>query len=159
MSQLTSLYAIFRKSKHGFHALTFVSSFGRSLKSIEGHLMSHSNMDEVLRPVVLSFLCENHDNTRTHLTGISKISYIITMLCALTGQCAHQTCLQFEHVYDILGQRVQYIIMASRDPSPLGAALHEILSTKSPELCRVCGAVASPNLPPTGDTLSSKCDV
>ena len=51
-----------------------------------------------------------------------------TMMCALTGQFANQTCLQFQHVYDILGQRVQCIlIMASRKPQPLDAVLHEIL--------------------------------
>ena len=127
----------------GFHASTFVRSFGRCLNSIEGHLISHSHMDEVLRPVILSFLCQNHDNARTYLTGISKISYVLTMLCALTGQCAHQTCLHFEHVYDILGQRVRCKIMVSRNPSPLSVALHKILSTKSPELCRVCEAFAN----------------
>ena len=37
------------------------------------------------------------------------------MLCALTCQFAHQLCLQFEHVYDIFGQRGQRIIMASRN--------------------------------------------
>ena len=47
--------------------------------------------------------------------------------------------------------------------------MQEILSTKLPELFSVCEAVASPNLPLTGDTLgthwllkafsSSKCDV
>ena len=35
-----------------------------------------------------------------------------TKLCALTGQLAHQTCLQFGHVYDIFGQGVQRIIMS-----------------------------------------------
>ena len=50
----------------GFHALTFVRSLGRCLKPkaadlvvIEGNLISQPYMDEVLRPVVLPFLCEN----------------------------------------------------------------------------------------------------
>ena len=50
-----------------------------------------------------------------------------TMLCTLTGQFAHQTCLQFEHVCDIFGQRVQRIKLTPRNPQPLDAALHEIL--------------------------------
>ena len=50
-----------------------------------------------------------------------------TMLCALTGQFAYQTCLQFYHVYDNLEQRVQRIIMAPRNPRLFDAVLHEIL--------------------------------
>ena len=70
------------------------------------------------------------------------------------------------------GQRVQCIIMASRNPKHLDAVLQEILMlipqhqiTVTP-VFRVCETGASPNLPLTGDTLvtdeafvSSKCDV
>ena len=62
----------------------------------------------------------------------AKKYFVITMLGALAGQCAHQTCLQFQHVYDIFGQRVQGLIMASRNLQPLDAVRQEILSTKSP---------------------------
>ena len=92
----------------GFHALTFARSLGKCLTKpwatdlvvIEGHMISQSHMDEMLRHVVLPILYENQrqyqaldDNARRHLTRISKMSFIITMLCALTGQCAHQPCL------------------------------------------------------------------
>ena len=30
-----------------------------------------------------------NSDARTHLTRISNISFVITMLCALTGQCTH----------------------------------------------------------------------
>ena len=51
-----------------------------------------------------------------------------TMLCALTGQFAHQTCLQFQHVYDNFGQRVQSTVMIKKTkPQPLDAVLQEIL--------------------------------
>ena len=40
-----------------------------------------------------------------------------------------------------------------KNPQPLNEASQEIVSTKSPEVYRVCEAVASPNLPLTGDTL------
>ena len=72
---------------------------------IEENLISQPYMDEVLGPVGLPFLCQNQckcqawdDNAITHLARISNISFIRTMLCALTGQCANQTCLQFEDV-------------------------------------------------------------
>ena len=44
-----------------------------------------------------------------------------TMLCTLTGQFAHQTCPQFKQIYDIFGQSVQRIIMASINSKPLDA--------------------------------------
>ena len=71
MPKLTGLYADFRKisiygAKIGSHALSFARILGRCLKPratdlvvIEGHLISQSYMDEVLRHVVLPFLCEN----------------------------------------------------------------------------------------------------
>ena len=98
----------------GFHALTFAMSLGgcstlsaTDLMVIEGNLISQSYMAEMLRSVVLPFLCENlckyqayDDNAITYLTRISKFSFIRTMLCVLTGQCASQTCLQFGNVKD-----------------------------------------------------------
>ena len=50
----------------GFHAFKFAKSLWRCLKPratdpmvIEGYLRSESHMDEVMRPIVLTFLCEN----------------------------------------------------------------------------------------------------
>ena len=71
-------------------------------------------MDEVLRHVVLPFLYLNQckyqvydDNSRAHHTRNSKISSITTMLCALTSQCAHQTCLQLNMWGTFLDSLVQ----------------------------------------------------
>ena len=109
----------------GFQALTFARSLRRFSKSratdlvvIEGHLISQSHMD-VLRPVVLTFFAKTSDSTRPRMImpEHTKISFAITMLCALTGQCAHQTCLLFEHVHAICGQRLQRIVVPSRNPS------------------------------------------
>ena len=64
---------------------------------VRRNLISQPYMDEVLRPVVLPFLCQHQckcqaydDNTRTHLAKISKSSFIRTMLGVFTGQCTHQ---------------------------------------------------------------------
>ena len=72
-----------------FRAITFAMS----LVSIVGILMNQSYMDEVLRPVVLHFLCQNQCknqardySARTHLAKISKTAFMRTKLCALTGQ-------------------------------------------------------------------------
>ena len=64
---------------------------------IEGHLISQVYMDEVLRSVVLSFCAKTSDNTRPRMIMPEHISIesAETMLCALTGQFTHQTCLQF----------------------------------------------------------------
>ena len=71
MSKLTGLHTIFSKNSIycvniGFRALMFARSLGRCLKTrktdlvaTEGHLISQSYMDELLRSVVLPLLCEN----------------------------------------------------------------------------------------------------
>ena len=138
MSKLTDLHTIFHKNSNyganiGFHIFTFVRSLGRwrclkprttDMMVIEGHLISQLYMDEVLRSVVLPFCAKTSDSTnvRAHVTRISKNN-----VCAFTGQFAHQKCPQFYHVYDIFGQRVQRIIMSSRNPQPVDAVLQEIL--------------------------------
>ena len=60
-------------------------------------------------------------------TSVTLLESAKTMLCALTGQFAHQTFLKFKHVYDNFGQRVQRIIMTSRTPQLFDAVLQEIL--------------------------------
>ena len=59
---------------------------------IQGHLISQQCMDEVLRSVVLPF----SDSTRLRMTmpEHTSLESAKTMLCALTNQFAHQTCLQ-----------------------------------------------------------------
>ena len=55
----------------GFHVLTFAMPLMRCEKQesdrvvIEGNLISQPYMDEVLRPVVLHFLCQNQDKNTT----------------------------------------------------------------------------------------------
>ena len=95
--------------------------------AIEGHLISQVYMDEVLS-LVLPFCAKTSDSTRPMKTmpELTSLESAKTMLCALTGQFAHQTCLQFKHVYDIFGQRVQSITMASRNPQAVYAVLQEI---------------------------------
>ena len=94
-----------------------------------GHLISQVYMDGVLISVVLPFCAKPSDRTRPRMTMPDYISLesTKTMLCALTGQFSHQTCLQFLHVYDIFGQRVRRIIMASRNPQLLDSVLQEML--------------------------------
>ena len=94
---------------------------------IEGHLISHMYIDAVLRSVVLPFDAKTSDSTRSRKTmpEHTSLESAKTMLCAFTGQFAHQTCLQ-KHVYDIFVQSVQRNIMASRNPQPLDVVLQEI---------------------------------
>ena len=111
MSKLTGLQSIFRKNSVyganiGFHTLTFARSLVRwrclkprttDLLVIEGHLISQVYMDEVLRSVFLPFCAKTSDSTRPRMkmTERTALEPAKTMLCALTGQFAHQTCLQF----------------------------------------------------------------
>ena len=41
------------------------------------------------------------DKVQQKMSEHTSLESAQTMLCALTGQFAHQTCLQFQHVYDI----------------------------------------------------------
>ena len=107
---MTGLHSIFRKNSIyganiGFHTLTFARSLGRwrCLKPrttdqvlIEGRLISQVYMDEVLRSVVLLFCAEISDSTRSRMTmpEHTSLKSAKTMLCALTGQFAHQKCLK-----------------------------------------------------------------
>ena len=109
MSKLTGLHSIFRKNSIyganiGFQTLTFARSIGRriclkprttDLMVIEGHLISQVYMDEVLRSAVLPFCGKTNDSTRPRMTmpDHTSLESAKTMLCALTGQFAHQTCL------------------------------------------------------------------
>ena len=111
MSKLTGLHSIFRKNSIyginiGFHTLTFARSLRRwrclkprttDLMVIEGHLISQVYMDEALKSVVLSFCAKTSDSTRPRMTMSEHTSLesANTILCPLTGQFAHQTCLQF----------------------------------------------------------------
>ena len=63
---------------------------------IEGHLISPVYMDEVVRSVVLLFCAKTGDSTRPMMTmpEHSLLESAKTMLCALTGQFAHQKCLK-----------------------------------------------------------------
>ena len=140
MSKVTGLHSIFRKNSIyganiGFHTLTFARSLGRwrclkprttDLVDIEGHLISQVYMDEVLRSVVLPFCAKTSDSTRPRMTMSehTTLESAKTMLFALTGQFAHQTCLQF---LTSLWRFRQRVIMASRNHQPLDAVLHEIL--------------------------------
>ena len=89
---------------------------------MKGHSISQVYMDEVLRYVVLPIRAKTSGSTRPRMT-MSEDTFLES---AMTGQFAHQTCLQFQQVDDIFGQRVQRIIMASRNPRPLDAVLQEI---------------------------------
>ena len=64
---------------------------------IEVNLISRVYMDEVLRAVVLPFCAKTSDSTRPRMTMPEHTSLESTekMLCALTCQFTHQTCLQF----------------------------------------------------------------
>ena len=111
MSKLTGLHTIFRKTSIyganlGFYTLTFARSLGRwrclkprptDLVVIEGHLIGQVYMDEVLRSVVLPFCAKTSYSTRPRMTmpEHTSLESAKTVLCALTGQFAHQTCLQF----------------------------------------------------------------
>ena len=111
MSKLTGLHSIFRKNSIyganiGFHTLTFARSLRRSrclkprmtdLMVIEGRLFSQVYMDEALKSVVLPFCAKTSDRIRPRMTMSEHTSLESAkpMLCALTGQFAHQTCLQF----------------------------------------------------------------
>ena len=67
------------------------------LMLIEGHLISPVYMDEVLRSVVQLFCAKTSDSTRPMLTmpEHTSLESTKTMLCPLTGEFSHQTCLQF----------------------------------------------------------------
>ena len=111
MLKLTGLQSIFRKNSIyraniGFHTFTFARSLGRwrcfkpratDLVVIEGNLISQVYMDKVLRYVVLPFCAKTSDSTRPRMTmpEHTSLESAKTMMCALTGQFAHQTCLQF----------------------------------------------------------------
>ena len=95
-------------------------------------MISPVYMDEMLRSVVFLFCAKTSDSTRPRMTmpvhtSVTSLESAKTILCALTGQFAHQTFLKFKHVYDNFGQRVQRIIMASRTPQLFDAVLQEIL--------------------------------
>ena len=64
---------------------------------IEGSLISQWYMGEVLESVFLSFCAKTGDSIRPRMTMSEHTSLesAKTMLCALTGQFAHQTCLHF----------------------------------------------------------------
>ena len=57
-------------------------------------------MNEVLRSVVLPFCVETSDSTRPRMTMPEHTSQDQqkTMVCALTGHFAHQTCLQGSNI-------------------------------------------------------------
>ena len=54
-------------------------------------------MDEALMSVVLPFCAKTSDSTRPRMTMSEHtlLESAKTMLCALTGHFAHQTCLHF----------------------------------------------------------------
>ena len=85
-------------------------------------------------------------NVITHFARISKISFIRTMLCALTGQCAHQTCLQFEDAKDIYLTEYWHPKSSRLSMSRYRNNRGWLLGTNSPELFGVCKASASPTL-------------
>ena len=62
---------------------------------IEGHLISPVYMDELFRSVVLLFCAKTSDTTMplSAMPEHTSLESAKTMLCALTGQFAHQTCL------------------------------------------------------------------
>ena len=111
MSKFTGLHSIIRKNSIyganiGFHTLTFARSLGKwrcikprttDLVVIEEHLISQVYMDEVLKSVVLPFCAKTSDSTRPRMTmpEHTSLKSANAMLCALTGQFAYQSCLQF----------------------------------------------------------------
>ena len=67
-----------------------------NLVVIEGHFISQLYMDEVLRAVVQPFCAKTSDSTSPRMTmpEHTSLESAKTTLCTLTGQFAHQTCLQ-----------------------------------------------------------------
>ena len=76
----------------------------KALVVIQGHLISQVYIHEALESVVLPFCAKISDSTRPRMTMSEHTSLesAKTILWALTGQFAHQTCLQFQQIYDIL---------------------------------------------------------
>ena len=123
MSKLTGLHAIFRKiSIYGliisFHALTLAWSLGGFFKA-EGDRSGgyRGNFDQsIVHGQVVDACCPAYccartsastgqtkdDNARIHLS--ESANFIGTMLCALTGHCVHQTCLQLNMCRTFLGR-------------------------------------------------------
>ena len=64
---------------------------------LDGHLISQVYMCEMLRSFVLPFCAKTSESTRPRMTMPEQTSLesAKTILCALTGQFAHQTCLRF----------------------------------------------------------------
>ena len=89
---------------HGFSCIDvslvprgILKTEGANLVVIEGILISQSYMAELLVPVVLQFSVQEPVpvlvRSRIHLA--ESANFIRTMMCALTGHCVHQTCLQW----------------------------------------------------------------
>ena len=64
---------------------------------IGGHLISQMYTDEMLMSVVLPFCAKTIDSIRPRMTmpEHTSLESAKTMLCTMTGQFAHQACLQF----------------------------------------------------------------
>ena len=67
-------------------------------------------MDEVLRPVVLHFLCQN--NARTHPARISKNSFHQNNVVRNDWPVPSSDMSTIEHVKESFGQRARLIILA-----------------------------------------------
>ena len=67
-----------------------------ALVVIQGHLISQLYRDEMLMSVVL-FCAKTSGTTKLRMTmpENSSLESAKRMLCTLTGQFAHQACLQF----------------------------------------------------------------
>ena len=90
-------------------------------------------MDEVLRSVVLPFLCENQiqylscAKTRYSTRHMMPIPEHTSLGSAKSVLCASYRSVRSSDMSTILTcQRVQRIKMASRNAQPLNAVLHEI---------------------------------
>ena len=136
MSKLTGLHYIFRKNSiyganMGFHALMFARSLGRwrclkprttALVVIQGHLISQLYMDEMLRSVVLPFLCENQQ----HYHWLRMTMPEHTSLESAKNNVVHISLIRHVYNFNMFRQRVQSILIASRNPQPLDTVLQNI---------------------------------
>ena len=142
MSKLTGLQSIVRKNSiyganNGFHTITFARSLGRwrcfkpraaDQLVKECHLISQVYMDEVLRSVVLPFCAKTSDSTRPRMAIPERTSLepAKTMLCALTGQFAHQHVYNFNMSMTYWTEGITHN-NAPRNHQPLDAVMQEIL--------------------------------
>ena len=97
---------------------------------IDGNLTGQRYINEVLQPVVLPFLHQHQcqyqdDNARPHRARIVQDFFRQNNVVRIDWPARSPDMSPIEHVWDILGQRVQRRIPAPRTCQTLAAALQE----------------------------------